>query len=94
MNEQTRIWWRADLLGQGGISPARPERVSETSLWFDGRRYAKFSRDRYFPTYAEARAALIDFRETRVGKAQRGLDSAEIALRRARELPEEPPETP
>jgi hypothetical protein len=65
----------------GEITEVEVDRVSESSVWIDGRRVAiETSYTRYFDTWEQAHLFLMDFAEARLATARNDLKRAQDRL--------------
>jgi hypothetical protein len=70
----------------GKVEPVQVEKETEQSIWIGGSRRAKksgggfYSIDHYYPTWAEAREALLKEAQEKVNSLRRQLDLANGAL--------------
>jgi hypothetical protein len=79
-------WWR--VRGRD-VTRVRIERFNDTSVWINGRRSGRFTQwDRYYPTFAEAKASIVDGAEKRVLSLRRQLEQANDALGNAKGMKE------
>ena len=90
----TQTWWRA--YWERRIEPVQVERFTEQSVWIDGRRRARMSDgygriDGYFPTWAEARDALLEEAEGKVASIRLQLEQANGKLGNIRGMKEPTP---
>lgn len=85
-------WYRAGTVaGKPKIEPVKAERVTDASIYIDGRQFKRMtSQDCYFCSFEEARQYLISKYRMAVQGAEAHLHRAENDFRAALELRQSP----
>ena len=81
-------WFRTSMVnGKPKIEPVQAERVTDASIYIDGRQFKRLtSQDCYFRTFEAARHHLVSLCRSAVILAEAHLSRAENELRAVQEL--------